>query len=83
MIQGSYAGDVVFDYHAAFFKELTLHVPRDVQKQDMEAVFAMVSSGQLSISGVISNLAQPKDAPSVYARLRNEKDWITAAFLWS
>jgi len=83
VIQGSYAGDLAFDYHAAFRKELTIHVPRNVERQDMESVFAMAVAGRLSLDGVVSHLAEPHAAPEVYRRLREEKDWITAAFRWN
>jgi len=38
VIQGSYAENVIFDYHQAFYRELSVLFPRDNQARDIEAV---------------------------------------------
>jgi 2-desacetyl-2-hydroxyethyl bacteriochlorophyllide A dehydrogenase len=83
VIQGSYAENVVFDYHQAFYRELTVHLPRDNQARDLQAVLRFLASGSLKARDLISELCKPGDAPRIYAALRAAKPGLlTAAFQW-
>lgn len=84
VIQGSYAGDVVFDYHEAFCRELTVLLPRDNQPRDIEAVLRLIADGRLRTRDLITEVRRPHEAPGVYARLRAaQRGLITAVFEWS
>lgn len=84
VIQGSYAGDVVFDYHEAFCRELTVLLPRDQQPRDLRAVLGFIADGRLKTRDLISEICAPADAPTVYAALRAARSGlITAVFDWS
>jgi 3-hydroxyethyl bacteriochlorophyllide a dehydrogenase len=83
VIQGSYAENVVFDYHQAFFRELSVHFPRDNQARDLQAVLRFLASGSLKARDLISEVCKPGDAPRIYAALRAAKPGLlTAAFQW-
>lgn len=83
VIQGSYAENVVFDYHQAFYRELSVHLPRDNQARDLQAVLRFLASGSLKARDLISEVCKPGDAPRIYAALRAAKPGLlTAAFQW-
>jgi 2-desacetyl-2-hydroxyethyl bacteriochlorophyllide A dehydrogenase len=83
VIQGSYAENVVFDYHQAFFRELSVHFPRDNQTRDLQAVLRFLARGSLKARDLISEVCKPGDAPRIYAALRAAKPGLlTAAFQW-
>jgi threonine dehydrogenase-like Zn-dependent dehydrogenase len=83
VIQGSYAEDVIFDYHQAFYRELSVLFPRDNQPRDIEAVLRFIAGGQLNTRDLISEVCTPQEAPRIYAALRAAKPGlVTAAFDW-
>lgn len=83
VIQGSYAENVVFDYHQAFYRELSVHFPRDNQARDLQAVLHFLASGGLKARDLISEVCKPGDAPRIYSALRAAKPGLlTAAFQW-
>ncbi len=84
VIQGSYAGEVSFDYHEAFARELTVHFPRDHQSRDLEAVLRLLAAGRLRTRDLISRLVRPTEAQEIYSALRaTEPGLMTAAFQWN
>jgi 2-desacetyl-2-hydroxyethyl bacteriochlorophyllide A dehydrogenase len=83
VIQGSYPENVVFDYHQAFYRELSVHFPRDNQARDLHAVLRFLASGSLKTRDLISELCPPGDAQRIYSALRAAKPGLlTAAFQW-
>ncbi|MFQ3669582.1 MAG: zinc-binding dehydrogenase, partial [Fimbriimonadaceae bacterium] len=83
VVQGSYAGDVRFDYHAAFFKEATLLFPRDAEPGDMRRVLELMAAGSLRVADLATEVAAPEDAPRIFAEFAQARpDLLTAAFRW-
>ncbi len=83
VIQGSYPGDVVFDYHEAFYRELAVHFPRDVQPRDVQTVLRFLASGRLKIRDLISEVSRPAEAQRIYSALRAARPgMVTAVFQW-
>lgn len=83
VIQGSYAGNVIFDYHQAFFRELSVHFPRDNQPRDIDAVLRQLASGRLKTRDLVTKIVKPADAPEIYAALRvAQPGLLTAVFQW-
>jgi 2-desacetyl-2-hydroxyethyl bacteriochlorophyllide A dehydrogenase len=83
VIQGSYVENVVFDYHQAFYRELSVHFPRDNQARDLQAVLRFLASGRLKARDLISEVCKPGDAQRIYSALRAAKPGLlTAAFQW-
>jgi 3-hydroxyethyl bacteriochlorophyllide a dehydrogenase len=84
VIQGSYAGDLAFDYHVAFVRELAVLLPRDCQSRDLRAALRFLETGSLKTRDLISRLCQPEDAQEVYLDLRAAKPGLmTAVFSWA
>jgi 3-hydroxyethyl bacteriochlorophyllide a dehydrogenase len=83
VIQGSYAENVIFDYHQAFFRELSVHFPRDNQPRDIEAVLRLLAGGRLKIRDLVTKIVEPAGAPEIYASLRAaQPGLLTAVFQW-
>ncbi len=83
VIQGSYAENVIFDYHQAFFRELSVHFPRDNQPRDIEAVLRMLAGGRLKTRDLVTKVVKPAGAPEIYASLRAaQPGLLTAVFQW-
>ncbi len=81
LVQGSYPDDVRLPYQDAFMKQLSFWFTRDVHPSDLRAVLDLMANGQLPVRDLITTVAPPADAPSVYPRLRTGA-WMTAAFDW-
>jgi len=86
VLAGFYGGSVGFNFPAAFMREATLSLSAEFNHDDVRAVLDLVSSGQLSLSGLITHHAPPSDAPQAYktafedpACLKMVIDWRTAA----
>lgn len=83
VVQGSYAADVAFDYHEAFYRELAVHFPRDHGTQDLHTALRLIGSGRLKTRDLISRVCAPQDAPGIYAALRAaQPGLLTAVFAW-
>jgi 2-desacetyl-2-hydroxyethyl bacteriochlorophyllide A dehydrogenase len=83
VVQGSYAANVIFDYHQAFFRELSVLFPRDCQKRDIQAMLALLASGRLKTRDLISRVVRPADAQATYLALRaGESGLLTTVFQW-
>ena len=83
VVQGSYPGHFAIPYQAAFRKELTFLLPRDMQPRDVRAVFDLIVRGRLVVDDLIET-ARPSDAQDVYSALQGARpELITAAFDWT
>ena len=83
VIQGSYAGEFSLPYQAAFMKELSFYVPRDVQPRDIRAMLEVMTRGKLHLDSLISEVRAPEAAPQTYAALAEPgAELITVAFKW-
>ena len=83
VVQGSYAADVAFDYHEAFYRELAVHFPRDHGTQDLLTALRLIAGGRLKTRDLISRVCAPREAPGIYAALRAaQPGLLTAVFAW-
>jgi threonine dehydrogenase-like Zn-dependent dehydrogenase len=83
VIQGSYAENVIFDYHQAFYRELSVLFPRDNQARDINAVLRFIAGGQLTTRDLISEICKPPEALRIYTALRAARPGlVTAVFAW-
>ncbi|CAN1561403.1 Tdh Threonine dehydrogenase and related Zn-dependent dehydrogenases [Fimbriimonadaceae bacterium] len=82
IVQGSYPGLVSFPYQATFEKELSVRFPRNVVRQDMEAVMDLHRRGRINLRSIVSDVLSPSDAQSAYDRLKTRPGEITFAFDW-
>ena len=84
VVQGSYPGEVSLPYQAAFMKEMSVHLPRDMQPRDLRAVLDLTARGLLSARDVVSDVRPPEDAGKTYAELREAAGRLmSVAFEWT
>ncbi|MEL7238451.1 MAG: hypothetical protein AAGK78_06285 [Planctomycetota bacterium] len=69
VIQGSYPADIVIDYDAAFRVEASIVVARDCGRADLEQVFQLLASGDMSTANLAPDPIHPADAPALYDAL--------------
>jgi bacteriochlorophyllide a dehydrogenase len=81
IIQGSYPGDLAFDYHAAFRKEVSISVPRDSQPRDLEAVLNLMARGLLRAADLVDGVTALDHAPATYRALQAGEQ-LAAVFKW-
>ena len=53
------------------------------EADDINAYFGLLRGGRLIMSDLMGEYHSPKDAPEVYTRLINEKNFPTVQFDWS
>lgn len=66
VLAGFYAGRLSFDFAPAFMKEARLRTAAEFTPSDMAGVNALLSSGALSLDGLITHHSAPKDAGEAY-----------------
>jgi 2-desacetyl-2-hydroxyethyl bacteriochlorophyllide A dehydrogenase len=83
VVQGSYPGDFVVPYQAAFLKEMSFLLPRDMQPRDLRAVIDLMERGLLRTRDILTELRPPEQAAETYAALLEAKGALmTVAFAW-
>lgn len=84
VIQGSYPGDIGFDYHDAFGKQLTFITPRNRQARDSQAFLELAAEGKIQADDLISRVCKPEEADKAYQSFRDPSQTPgTIAFDWS
>ncbi len=85
ILQGSYTGPVTFDYQTAFERQISMVLPRDSTRSDALATLTLVAEGRLRIDDLLTWIADPADAASVYRDLTDPTQaasWCGVAFDW-
>ncbi|MDX2110767.1 MAG: zinc-binding alcohol dehydrogenase [Verrucomicrobiota bacterium] len=83
IVQGSYAGDLVFPHGDAFMREMEVHFPRDSQPRDVETIISLLARNKLNFAPIIGGHFAPAECATVYERLRTSKGaFMTAVFKW-
>jgi 3-hydroxyethyl bacteriochlorophyllide a dehydrogenase len=82
-LAGFYEDPVSFTFPPAFMREARLRIAAEFTKPDLEAVTDLVSSGRLSLAGLISNRASAADAPNAYRTAFTDPSCIKMALDWS
>jgi len=85
VIQGSYAGDFKLNYDQLFFKEMSVLVPRDHTRADLNASLALIGEGRIDLCPLFGEPVSPMKAPDVYAELADptKSRRLTAVFDWT
>lgn len=83
VVQGSYPGDITFDYRETFRRELIILFPRDQQSHDIETTLRLIAARKLQARDLASRIVCPTDAQSIYSALRaSMAGLLTAVFQW-
>lgn len=86
VLAGFYGERIGYAFAPAFMRELTLSIAAEFRPEDVEAVIALVDSGQLSLGNLITHRASPAQAEAAYRTafmdttcLKMVIDWRNAA----
>jgi len=66
VLAGFYTQDISFNFAAAFMKEPQIRVAAQWKRCDLSAVSVLLSSGRLSLDGLITNTSHPAQAQDAY-----------------
>jgi bacteriochlorophyllide a dehydrogenase len=81
-LAGFYEAPVAFGYPMAFMREARLRVAAEWVKSDLEAVTALVASGALQLSGLITHHMQASEARTAYDIAFNEPACLKMSLDW-
>jgi 2-desacetyl-2-hydroxyethyl bacteriochlorophyllide A dehydrogenase len=83
VVQGSYPGEMTFDYQEAFMREYIMLLPRDRTPFDSVAALDLIARGQCPAGKLVGKIASPDEAPEVYKTLKESpREMLTAGFRW-
>jgi len=82
-LAGFYEEPLSFTFPPAFMREARLRIAAEFTKADLEAVTDLVTSGRLSLNGLISNRARVAVAPQAYRTAFTDPSCIKMALDWS
>jgi bacteriochlorophyllide a dehydrogenase len=83
VLAGFYAEPVSFAFPAAFMRETRLRVAAEWQPDDMAAVRALIESGALDLSGLVTDIAPVTDAARAYAHAFEDATCLKMVLDWS
>ena len=84
VLQGSYPDTIPLPYQAAFMKELTFLLPRNLRPRDVQTVLEHLRQKNLIVHDLVSETFPPGDAAHAYALLRQPDSGLhTVLFEWS
>jgi bacteriochlorophyllide a dehydrogenase len=66
-LAGFYHDAVAFNFPPAFMREASIRIAAEWKRADMDAVLALIASGKLSLSGLITHRADASTATDAYA----------------
>lgn len=81
VIQGSYAQPPILPYDDLFVKEPLVLIPRDNQRQDIDAVLQMIAKGELPMGNLLQDFGPPSRAMDAYNSLASGER-VTGYFTW-
>jgi 3-hydroxyethyl bacteriochlorophyllide a dehydrogenase len=82
-LAGFYEAPLSFTFPPAFMREARIRVAAEWARSDIEAVVGLVSSGRLSLDGLITNRAPASAAPSAYRQAFTDPACIKMVLDWS
>ena len=66
VLAGFYADRLSFAFPPAFMREVRFRIAAEWQQSDLTATAALIAAGKLSLDGLITHHAKPRDAQSAY-----------------
>lgn len=83
VLAGFYTEPLHFNFPPAFMKEARLRIAAEWQADDLLATRALIESGALSLSGLITHQRPATDAPAAYATAFSDADCLKMILDWS
>lgn len=81
-LAGFYSKPVQFDFPPAFQREARITIAAEFNKQDVESVVAMVRSGRLDLSGLITHSADAGDAGTAFPQAFEDPECLKMILDW-
>ena len=81
-LAGFYADRVSFAFPPVFMKEARLRVAAEFEQRDLEQTNAMIASGKLDLSGMISDRAPAERAEAAYPKAFSDPDCLKMVLDW-
>lgn len=81
-LAGFYEQPLSFTFPPAFMREARIRIAAEFTREDLDAVTDLISTGRLSLSGLITDRARAADAPAAYVRAFTDPSCIKMALDW-
>jgi 3-hydroxyethyl bacteriochlorophyllide a dehydrogenase len=82
VLAGFYTKPLSFNFVPAFLREARLRIAAEWQPADLIATRDAIESGRLSLAGLITHHASPRDAASAYATAFTDPDCLKMILDW-
>jgi len=82
VLAGFYTDPISFAFPPAFMKEARLRIAAEWTKDDLTATRALIESGALSLTGLITHTAKYSDATAAYETAFNDPDCLKMMLNW-
>lgn len=82
VLAGFYSAPVSFNFPPAFMREAQIRVAAEWQPADLTEATALVESGRLSLTGLITHASPAVDAPSAYEVAFTKPDCLKMVLDW-
>ncbi len=82
VLAGFYAEPITFAFPQAFMREARLRVASEWKPEDMTAVRAMIATGALDLSGLVSDVAPASEARAAYPRAFDDPACLKMVLDW-
>jgi len=82
VLAGFYSQSLSFAFPPAFMREARFRVAAEFDRFDIDAVLALLTSGRLSLDGLITHRAAPQDAKSAYDTAFNDPTCLKMILDW-
>ena len=82
VLAGFYAAPLQFAFPPAFMKEARFRVAAEWDREDLHATRALVENGMLSLEGLITHYADPRDAETAYRSAFEDMSCLKMVLDW-
>ncbi|MFP4147110.1 MAG: chlorophyll synthesis pathway protein BchC [Halorhodospira sp.] len=82
VLAGFYSARLSFAFPPAFMREARLRVAAEWQRADLEVVTARITSGELSLDGLITHCLDAEEAAAAYRVAFNDPDCLKMVLDW-
>ena len=83
VLAGFYTEPVAFAFPAAFMREARIRIASEWQSEDLTATRALIESGALSVSGLITHTEPAASAPGAYETAFTDANCLKMILNWS
>ena len=82
VLAGFYSEPLSFNFAPAFRREARIRIATEFQPDDLATCLAMVSSGKLSLDGLVTHKVPAAQAPTAYGQAFSDPNCLKMVFDW-